>query len=162
MNARAFLNWAICGYREDRENHCCCFTRGWRINLDTRRGSLWLRLLDMERDLRNTPRSARWWLADRFSRWALRLRGEKLYRFGYYDDSVGNRAAKLAWDVDWRLMRLFSHDETDDYLEAQEQLNELAAKAGSTWADGRRFGPPSPAWRRRGAPSATGSEELQP
>lgn len=125
---RDFYNWLVGGYYADGHHKCSCFTRGYSLNLDTRRGRFTLWLLHLDHALRDAPNRLRWWAADQVARAALRMRGGRTYVFGFYDSTRGNRAAKLADDI---RTTLFLKLETADFVEAAEVLDELAAIKGA-------------------------------
>jgi hypothetical protein len=102
------------------------------MDMDTRRGRLLHWLLDARRAIRRKPSEFRWWLADQFSRAALRLRGGNTSVFGFYDGQRGDRAAQLIERLDWVLLLHLDADELRD-SEVSETLNELASLAGATW-----------------------------
>ncbi len=128
MNARDLYNWIVCGYRAGGDHKSACFTGGYCINLDSRRGRAVMWLLNLDTAIRRGPWDLRRWLADQFGRAAIRLRGGKTYVFGYYDCSRGNQAAKL---VDRLRDHFLTKLDFDGFLEAEEVLNELAQVKGA-------------------------------
>lgn len=114
-----------------------CFTAGWCINMSTRRGRLVMWCIDTIRAIRGQPSNFRWWLADVFSRWALRLRGNAVPRlFGYYEDVRGDRAAELADRISFDLILATALDDKEAVgrmNSIQDQVGELAALARATW-----------------------------
>ena len=130
-NFRRFFDWAVCGY--GRTTRAALFTAGWRCATDTRRGRLVARLLEVDIALRRAPQSFRWWLADRFSQWALRLRGQRVTVFGYYDAARGNRASELADRLRMQMV-LMADPASEEVRDAFEMLAELESCMGGTWA----------------------------
>lgn len=91
------------------------------------------------RGIPGLPQRVRFALADRLMRWAMRLRGEKVSTFGFYDYGRGNRAAVLIDRVDDYLVLESSPKNPDALADARESLEELASLAGACWYrnDGR-------------------------
>lgn len=135
MKIPSIICYAVAGYGPTSKH--TCFTAGWCINLETVRGRFVMWCIDTVRAVRGQPSNIRWWLADVFSRWALRLRGDATPRlFGYYEDVRGNRAAELADRISFDLVLAAALDDRDAVArmnQIQEQVGELAALARSTW-----------------------------
>jgi hypothetical protein len=135
MKIPTWINYAVAGYGEG--NKACCFTAGWCIGLDTRRGRLVMWCINTVRAIRGKPSDFKYWLADVFSKAALRLRGDATPRlFGYWEDVRGNRAAELADRLNFDLVlatNLSDLDHVEKMNRIHEQVGELAALARSTW-----------------------------
>lgn len=105
--------------------------------METLRGRFVLWCIDSSRAMRGQPSNFKWWLADVFSRWALRLRGDATPRlFGYYEDERGNRAAELADRISFDLVLATVLDDeaaVGRMNRIQDQVGELAALARATW-----------------------------
>lgn len=127
--------YAIAGY--GTSNKAYCFTGGWCIGMDTRRGRFVMWCISTIRAIRGKPRDFKCWLADLLSRWALKLRGDATPNlFGYYEDIRGNRAAELADRITFDLVLATDVDDSDHFEKMNrihEQVGELAALARSTW-----------------------------
>lgn len=128
---RRFFDWAVCGY--GRGTKASLHTRGWNMGTDTRRGRLVAWLLDFDRAVRRSPESFRWWLADQLAQWALRLRGQRVTVFGYYDAARGNRAAELADRLSTSVALALGDAPSEDVKSALEDLQELESCMGGTW-----------------------------
>lgn len=126
---RAF-DWAVCGYSRGRGSSF--HSRGWSCGTDTRRGRLVMWLLNLDMAVRRSPESFHWWLADLFAQWALRLRGQRVTVFGYYDAARGNRASELADRLRLAVV-LEAVGGDEDARSAIEDLNELESLAGGCW-----------------------------
>lgn len=81
--------------------------------------------------IQDRPRVWRMTLADKLSDWALRLRGDKTYELGWGWGGTGNRAAKIAENLQTKLIPEPAglEGETEDML---DQIDELAALAHAT------------------------------
>lgn len=75
-------------------------------------------------------RILRLWLADKLSLWALRIRGQKIYEFGW--GCHGNEAAMLE-DRIWIGMVLADVHTSDQSEDIQRDLARLAQIAKTTW-----------------------------
>lgn len=131
MSLRDFRDWAVGGYVAGRDARATCFTRGYCLNLDTRRGRATMWVLNLDDAIRRGPMDVRRWAADQLARAALRLRGCRTYVFGYYDCTRGDRAAKVADSLRFHLLLKL---EPHDLAEAEEMVNELAQMKGACWA----------------------------
>lgn len=135
MKIPSIICYALAGYGPTSKH--TCFTAGWCINMESLRGRFVMWCIDTIRAVRGQPSNFKWWLADVFSRWALRLRGDAtLHLFGYYEDTRGNRAAELADRISFDLVMataLDDHYEVERMNRIQEQVGELASLARSTW-----------------------------
>lgn len=135
MKIHPAICYALAGYGPATKS--CCFTGGWCINLETRRGRFVMWSINTIRALRGKPSDFRYWLADLLSRWALRLRGDATPRlFGYWEDVRGNRAAELADRINFDLVlatNLDDRDHVEKINQIHEQVGELAALARATW-----------------------------
>lgn len=97
--------------------------------MDSRRGRLIAWVLDLHQATRRSPHTFRWWLADQLSRAAMRIRGEKVSVFGWYDGQRGNRAAIMCDRIHSSLFDI-SPEKADDAI---DDLNELASLSGASW-----------------------------
>jgi hypothetical protein len=134
MKIPHWLCRTLAGYGDG--NTSACFTAGWCIGTDTRRGRFVLWCIDTLRAIRGQPSDFKYWLADLLSRGALRLRGDATPKlFGYYEDTRGNRAAELADRItfDLILARPLHNLEDERMNQIHEQVRELASLARSTW-----------------------------
>jgi hypothetical protein len=125
------LDYLLCGSSENDGSRHISSWRGFRMNMETRRGRLFHWLLEFHYTVKRAPQTWRLWRADRLMRKAMRLRGETPSAYGFYDFAKGNRAARLLdiIDMDY-LTRLRSED---DLTEHRETLNELASICGACW-----------------------------
>jgi hypothetical protein len=135
MKIPTWINYAVAGY--GKGNKSSCFTNGWCIGLDTRRGRFVMWCINTSRAIRGKPSDFKYWLADVLSKAALRLRGDATPRlFGYWEDVRGNRAAEIADRVNFDLVlatNLDDRDHVEKMNQIHEQVGELAALARSTW-----------------------------
>lgn len=128
MSRRDLYNWIVGGFYVNGDHKAVVMTRGYCLNLDSRRGRLTYWLLNLDEAIRRGPWDMRRWSADQLGRAAIRLRGGKTYVFGYYDCSRGNRAAMLIDRLRDRLLMKLDHD---DFMETEDTLNELAQVKGA-------------------------------
>lgn len=156
-----FYFWAVCGYSE--RSRCSTFTRGYRIDRTTRRGAFVLWLLDLDTALRYSPSTFRWWLADQLARAAMRLRGEKVTVFGFYDCARGNRAAALVESIRNQFITETRTEELGEQMaELNPKLDELASCCGATWMRNRQ--PPeqeNAGTQRPGTPDGSLATEMR-
>lgn len=135
MKIPPILCYALAGYGPPTKH--TCFTGGWCINMETRRGRFVMWSIDTIRALRGKPSDFKYWLADLLSRAALRLRGDATPRlFGYYEDVRGNRAAELADKISLDLVMASNLDDREHVGQMNrihDQVSELASLARSTW-----------------------------
>lgn len=134
METRIIYNWLIGGYWPGTiTKRGLTIWMGYYFNHDTLRGRFSYWLLNLDCAMRRSPHDLKLWLADQLSRAAMRLRGEKVSVFGFYDYAKGNRAAQLCDAVDFDHCLNWSNDEADMIEENRARLQELASLAGATW-----------------------------
>lgn len=125
---RNLFDLIVCGY--GTKSRACCFWRGFRIGMDTRRGRAVHLALSFLDAIERGPYRTKIWLADRLMRCAMRLRGEKVSVFGWFEDIHGNRAAVLHDRMQMEIVCAYGID-ADKRKELLDDLDELKSLKGA-------------------------------
>jgi hypothetical protein len=116
----------ICGTSKTSPSEI--YTGGRKYDLTTHSGALRWRVRCLIGRIRDYPRNVRWRLANRLSRLAMRLRGDKTIE-GFH--CIQNRAADLEDSIFHPLICVgdsvtLTKDECDDIIEAAHKLGKIA------------------------------------
>lgn len=122
------FDYLVFGYKLNG-NRSCCFWNGLRFGTDTRRGCFLLAIYNFIDDLKRRPWRARLAIADVLMRCAMRLRGEPVSVFGFYDIWKGNEAARIVDSIETKMLLEM---ESDDFQDLRDELSRLASLASAT------------------------------